>query len=106
MLQATGNQTATDGEDQSQVDARLNAMDFDYGDLNSTNEHMDYVNPLNVPAVRVTFIFLYSLVFASCFVGELPFIFICSLSIVPCLERFFIFSGHFVQKCIDLFCPT
>ena len=44
-------------------------MDYDYNDRNSTDK-MDYVNPFTVPAVRITFIFLYSLVFACCFFGE------------------------------------
>ena len=44
-------------------------MDYDSEDMNSTNE-TDYVNPFTVPAVRIIFIFLYSLVFACCFVGK------------------------------------
>ena len=44
-------------------------IDYDSEYMNRTNE-TDYVNPFTVPAVRIIFIFLYSLVFACCFFGK------------------------------------
>ena len=44
-------------------------MDYGFNEFNKTDQ-LDYDNPFNVPAVRITFIFLYSLVFACCFFGK------------------------------------
>ena len=44
-------------------------LDYGFSDLNKTDQ-LDYDNPFNVPAVRITFILLYSLVFACCFFGK------------------------------------
>ena len=46
------------------------AGDYLYMDgINSTQEEA-YDNPLDLPAVRIIFILLYSIVFACCFFGE------------------------------------
>ncbi len=44
----------------------------DYGPemTDYANNSVDYANPFNVVAVRVTFIFLYVFVFACCFLGK------------------------------------
>ena len=44
-------------------------MDYGFNEFNKTDQ-LDYDNPFNVPAVRIIFIFLYSLVFACCFFGK------------------------------------
>ena len=46
-------------------------MDYNsYGDYDIYGEDDIYINPFDIPHIRGIFIFLYSVVFACCFIGE------------------------------------